>query len=206
MRPLNDELAARILEASKREFLEKGFQKASVRSIAAAVNATTGAVYRYYENKEALFDALVKKPAEELYELYRSYNEDFSDHDLSNQLSKLSDGIEDDADGILGFIYDNYDAFKLIACCSEGTKYADYVERLIDIEAKSSLRLIRLMQQDGKISEDFDERLVHIISGTLFNGVFEIISRNEPIETAREHIHILKEFYTAGWNKILGIS
>lgn len=206
MRLLNDELAKNILEASKKEFLEKGFQKASVRSIAAAVNVTTGAVYRYYENKEALFDALVKEPAEELYELYRSYNEDFSNQELNKQMSELSDGVEDDTDGMLGFIYEHYDAFKLIACCSEGTKYADYVERLIDIEAKSSLKLIRLMQQDGKISEDFDERLVHIISGTLFNGTFEIISRNEPIETAREHIHILKEFYTAGWNKILGIS
>lgn len=46
MRPLNDELAAKILEAGKNEFLEKGFRKASVRSIAAAVNVTTGAVYR----------------------------------------------------------------------------------------------------------------------------------------------------------------
>ena len=206
MRLLNDELAKNILEASKKEFLEKGFQKASLRSIAAAVNVTTGAVYKYYENKETLFDAIVKKPADELYELYRSYNEDFSDQDMSKQLSELSDGIEDDTDGLLGFIYDNYDAFKLIACCSEGTKYADYVERLIEIEAKSSLRLIRLMQADGKISADFDEQLVHIISGTMFNGVFEIISHNEPIETAREHIHILKEFYTAGWYKILGIN
>lgn len=206
MRLLNDELARKILEASKKEFLEKGFQKASLRSIAASVNVTTGAVYKYYENKEALFDALVKKPADELYELYRSYNEDFSDQDMSEQLSELSDGIEDDTDGILGFVYQNYDAFKLIACCSQGTKYADYVERLIEIEAKSSLRLIRLMQQDGRISADFDEQLVHIISGTLFNGVFDIISRNEPIETAQEHIHILKEFYSAGWYKILGIS
>lgn len=83
MRLLNDELAKNILEASKKEFLEKGFQKASVRSIAAAVNVTTGAVYRYYENKEALFDALVKAPSEELYEFYLSYNEDFSNQELN---------------------------------------------------------------------------------------------------------------------------
>lgn len=118
MRPLNDELAAKILEAGKNEFLEKGFRKASVRSIAAAVNVTTGAVYRYYENKEALFDALVSAPAEELYELYRSYNEDFSKQELSEQIGELSDGIEDETDGLLGFIYEHYDAFKLIACCS----------------------------------------------------------------------------------------
>ena len=105
MRLLNDELAKNILEASKKEFLKKGFQKASVRSIVAAVNVTTGAVYRYYENKEALFDALVKAPAEELYELYRSYNEDFSDQELNEQMDALSDGIEDDTDGMLGIIY-----------------------------------------------------------------------------------------------------
>ena len=145
MRLLNDELAKNILEASKKEFLEKGFQKASVRSIAAAVNVTTGAVYRYYENKEALFDALVKEPAEELYELYRSYNEDFSNQELNKQMSELSDGVEDDTDGMLGFIYEHYDAFKLIACCSEGSKYADYVERLIEIETRSSIKLIQLM-------------------------------------------------------------
>ena len=205
MRPLNDERAAKILEACKNEFLEKGFRKASVRSIAAAVNVTTGAVYRYYENKEALFDALVSAPAEELYELYRSYNEDFSKQELSEQIGELSDGIEDETDGLLGFIYEHYDAFKLIACCSEGTKYADYVERLIEIETRSSIKLIRLMQEDGKISENFDEQLVHIISSMMFNGVFELISHDIPIETAREHIHIIKEFYTAGWYKILGI-
>lgn len=205
MRPLNDELAAKILEAGKKEFLEKGFRKASVRSIAAAVNATTGAVYRYYENKEALFDALVKAPAEELYELYRHYNEDFSDRELAAQLGQLSDGVEDETDGMLSFIYKNYDAFKLIACCSEGTKYSDYIERLIAVETRSSLKLIRLMQADGKISPDFDEELVHIISSMLFNGVFELISHDIPIEKAQKHIHVLKEFYTAGWYKILGI-
>lgn len=40
----NDELAERILEAAKSEFLEKGYRQASVRSIAASVGVTTGAL------------------------------------------------------------------------------------------------------------------------------------------------------------------
>ena len=51
MRPLNDALAEKILEAAKAEFLEKGYRQASVRSIAASVGVTTGALYRYYANK-----------------------------------------------------------------------------------------------------------------------------------------------------------
>lgn len=57
-------LAAKLLEAAKTEFLTKGFRNASLRNIAASAGVTTGAIYRYYANKEALFDALVAEPAE----------------------------------------------------------------------------------------------------------------------------------------------
>ena len=75
----NDELAERILEAAKSEFLEKGYRQASVRSIAASVGVTTGALYRYYANKEALFDALVSGPADYLYDQCKSFRKHIPD-------------------------------------------------------------------------------------------------------------------------------
>ena len=48
MRTTNPKLAAGLLEAGKREFLEKGFQGASLRNIAASLGVTTGAIYGYY--------------------------------------------------------------------------------------------------------------------------------------------------------------
>ena len=53
MKPTNEKLAADILSAGKKEFLEKGFQGASMRSIASSLAVTTGAIYRYYTDKEA---------------------------------------------------------------------------------------------------------------------------------------------------------
>ena len=38
----------KILEAAKREFLEKGFKSASLRSIVKTAGVTTGAFYGYY--------------------------------------------------------------------------------------------------------------------------------------------------------------
>lgn len=58
MRPVNEKLAADLLEAGKQEFLEKGFQGASMRGIASRLSVTTGALYRYYTDKESLFDVL----------------------------------------------------------------------------------------------------------------------------------------------------
>lgn len=42
----------RIHQAAKAEFLEKGFQAASLRQIVKTVGMTTGAFYGYYKSKE----------------------------------------------------------------------------------------------------------------------------------------------------------
>ena len=60
MRPINEELAENLREAGKQEFLACGFKGASMRNIAARLQVTTGAIYRYYTDKEALFDALTR--------------------------------------------------------------------------------------------------------------------------------------------------
>ena len=206
MRPLNDTLAAQILEAGKAEFFAKGFRNASVREIAAAVGVTTGALYRYYQNKEALFDSLVSEPAEQLYQDYRDYSEAYSAHGLSEQLAGLDEVASTKAKNMLSYIYTHYDAFKLIACCSEGTKYADYVERLIGVETKSGIALVHMMQAEQGQCRDMDDTLVHILSSVYFKGMFEVIAHDADENDALAHMEALRDFYTAGWFKLLGLA
>ena len=78
MRPINEKLAADILEVGKQEFLEKGFLGASMRNIAFRLSVTTGALYRYYTDKESIFDALVKEAAETLEQKYREMQQQFA--------------------------------------------------------------------------------------------------------------------------------
>ena len=49
----------KLLESAKKEFLEKGFMNASLRTIAANAGVTTGAMYRHFKDKNAFFCALV---------------------------------------------------------------------------------------------------------------------------------------------------
>lgn len=207
MRPLNDELAEQILCAAKAEFLKKGYRNASMRSIAASIGVTTGAIYRYYAGKEALFDALVAEPAEEFFRRYRDYSENFSRQELSEQLTvlpQLSEQPGGEIGQLMHYIYTHYDAFKLIACCAIGTGYENYVERLTEIETKSGIVLVRLMREQNMLRVDADDMLVHFISNTIFTGIFEIISHDDARDAER-HINALYEFYTAGWHEILGI-
>ena len=89
MRPVNEKLRVDLLEAGKREFMESGFRGASLKSIAASLGVTTGAIYRYYTDKEALFDGLVREPAQELVERYRTLQQTFAGRSLEEQLQKL---------------------------------------------------------------------------------------------------------------------
>lgn len=50
-----------ILDTAKKEFMEKGYNDASVRSIAKQAGLTTGAIFRYFPDKESLFAALVSQ-------------------------------------------------------------------------------------------------------------------------------------------------
>ena len=51
-----------IQRAAMQEFLDKGFQGASLRQIVKNAGVTTGAFYGYFSSKEALFNALVEPP------------------------------------------------------------------------------------------------------------------------------------------------
>ena len=49
-----------IISIAKAEFMEVGFQEASMRKIASKVGITATALYRHYANKEEIFDAIVE--------------------------------------------------------------------------------------------------------------------------------------------------
>src|SRR5699024_8758802 len=111
------ETQKKILEVGKREFLEKGYQGASMRAVVKEAGFTQGAFYGYYESKEALFDALVSEAADGLVERFKAAQEAHfalipqgrtaDSRRLSTQYLRF----------FLDYIYDRFDAFKLILCC-----------------------------------------------------------------------------------------
>jgi AcrR family transcriptional regulator len=52
------EMRQLILEAARRIFLEKGFEQASLRNIAEAIDYSPGTIYLYFKDKNDIFHAL----------------------------------------------------------------------------------------------------------------------------------------------------
>ena len=65
--------------------------------------------------------------------------------------------------------------------------------------------LVHLLKKENRMAADMDDTLIHIISNTIFTGIFEIIAHDDNANDAEKHINALYDFYTAGWYEILGI-
>lgn len=64
-----------ILEIAEQLFTERGYRAVSIRAIAEACGVTNAALYYHFDNKEALFLAVIKQHAERLGERLRSVSE-----------------------------------------------------------------------------------------------------------------------------------
>ena len=56
------ETRQKLLVSAKKEFMEKGYVKASLRNICKNAGVTTGALYFFFKDKEDLFGNLIREP------------------------------------------------------------------------------------------------------------------------------------------------
>lgn len=204
MRPMNAELQKTILSVSKAAFFSDGFQGANIRSIAKLSGVTTGAIYRHFPNKEAIFDALVEEPAQYIIARFRTLTDEMNQTLLEDTSGHLK-WVSADTGELIDYVYSNFDAFRLLASCAAGTKHERFIDQLIEIETQATMQYIAHMKRAGIVRQELDEQLVHITASAYYNGFFEPIVHEMPKEKALEYTRTLAEFYAAGWRKILGL-
>ncbi len=68
------EIKARLMQSAKDEFLKKGFEKASIREIVKNAGTTIGNFYNYFEGKEDIFSAIVKKTYSQIIHFVKSHS------------------------------------------------------------------------------------------------------------------------------------
>lgn len=118
----------RIHRAAKAEFLEKGYKDASLRNIVKSVGMTTGAFYGYYKSKEELFEAIVSEHYEYILNRFIKAQQEFAELPAVQQPEVMSDISGLCMDDILHYAYEHLEECKLLLCCSEGTKFAEFID------------------------------------------------------------------------------
>lgn len=193
-----------ILSAAMQEFLEKGFQSASLRNIVKTAGVTTGAFYGYYGSKADLFEALVGEHYNFLLSCFSRAQKEFAEIPLEEQPDNLTSVSGVCMYEMLLYAYEHLNEFKLILCCSEGTRFSRLVDEMVEIETKGTHDYLAVLKKLGRPAPPIDERLEHILITGMFNTFFELIIHEMPLEEAKHYLKEMRAFYTAGWMKIMG--
>ena len=201
----NRDTAAAILEASRKEFMEYGYEKASLRRIAKEASVTTGAIYGYFAGKDALFAALTEDAAEELVELYTKVHSDFASLPPEEQPDMLNVVTEECVPWLVNYVYDHFEAFKLLLCCGAPGCGERFFDCLAEVEEQSCHDFVAAVEQMGYPVPKLGDALIHIVCSTFFRQIQEFVDHDIPREEAMSCSLILSRFQHAGWKKILNL-
>ena len=193
----------KILEIGKKEFLDKGFKEASLNEIVEKAGFTKGAFYGYYPTKESLFDSLVFEVINEFNEKFKKAKDDHFNLILQNKASRTINLSTDYLKYFVNYVYDHFDVFKLILCCSNGTKYNNYIHNLVVQDIIWTEEFFKILKAKNKIRGNISKELHHMIIRAYFTAAFETVVHDMKREEAIKYIEELATFFNAGWKSLI---
>ncbi|MCR5089341.1 MAG: TetR/AcrR family transcriptional regulator [Oscillospiraceae bacterium] len=191
-----------IISAATAEFLAYGFKDASMRRIAAAAGMSVSGLYRHFADKEEMFSALVEPVVLGLMELYHR-EEGAQQQALSvGDLSAWECGR--DAALLTAYIYDHLDAFRLIICKSQGTKYESFLHDLAVLEEETTLSFMDLLRRQGVKLNDFRRKEFHLLTTTNIDAIFQTVHHNFTREDAMHYAETIDRCFSRAWKEFFG--
>lgn len=191
-------VSARLLDCAREEFLEKGFQNASLREIARKADTSPRAIYTRFPNKEGLFDAIVGPAVEELIGLYRDFGEDYWVRYRDAAAPPL---FTADPTAIYGqmvdYIYDHAAEFRLAIRCLDGTRYTHMIETLTALNC-AHLAGFAAARQSGDGNSAVMPKVLQILTQSFYTALFEPLLHDMSRDEAHFYLRQLCSFYVSG--------
>ena len=116
----------KILDAARKEYIARGFRGGNISAIAESAGVPVGNLYRYFDGKTGVLDAIVKPAYEALPKLMGELQEvEILDSVTLSQTMPILSG------GLLGFFDMFGDDILILMDCCDGTRYEDFSKALI---------------------------------------------------------------------------
>ena len=191
-----------IIEAATAEFLEYGFTDASMRRIASAAGMSASGLYKHFAGKEEMFAALVEPAYQGLMDLFRREADDQRRSVGNGDLSRWENGR--DAKMAMAYIYDHLDAFRLLVCKSQGTKYEGFLHELAALEEEMTLSFMDMLKRQGVKLRAFRMKELHLLTTANINAVFQTVEHAFTREEAMHYADTLDRFFSKAWQEFFG--
>lgn len=194
-----------VVAAMRAEFLEKGFENASVRSIAARAGMSAAGLYRHYKNKEDMFDALMQPLIREIdgwLNHHRSMKYGMVDRGGADKDTLFGESFIDLVKDVL---YPRREEFKLLLSGARGTKYENFIHDFVKEQQKDMIRAFEYMEAHGYGVKVPTQEELHMLLSAYTTAVFEPIIHGYSQEKMEHCLDTLSRFFMPGWMDIMGL-
>lgn len=194
----------KLLGSAKREFLEKGYMKASLRTICKNAGVTTGALYFFFQDKEDLLRQLVEEPLQGLDAVIQSHlSEELNMDEAFASADEDSEDIRV-AGEIVHYMYRNYDVFEILLTKSQGSAYEDIVSRFADWVEEHYNVLAELMAAKLGVSKP-DQYMIHWMAHMQVDAFIHLFTHEPDEDRAVMHMEEIVVYLVSGWNGLFMI-
>lgn len=181
MQYLKKEVEEAILMSAKEEFFDKGYEKASIHHIAKNTGISVGNVYRYYANKEALFEATVDPAYKNMIRLIEQDHE----KELPGRVVSLVEVIEILGTMLASILVGYHKEMLILIDGSQGTKFQGAKQHLFDILTKHVNEHLEKVNRGRPRKEGLNTLAARPIAISFLEGYFEIIRMAEDSDEIR---------------------
>jgi len=193
------EKKALLIEAAKKEFREKGYNKASLRSICSKAGVTTGALYFFFENKAELFSAIVDEPVKGLKKmLIEHFKEDREYMEHLDSFENMEMDHSDLSDMLVEYLYKYYDSFILLLTASENTVYVNCIDEIVKLTETAMPVML-----SGLKGYTYDEYMSHWMSHITVDAFVNVIKHETDVEQAKTKLRKIMNYLIEGWVQLV---
>ena len=168
-----------IVEVASQLFFDDGYHKVGIRRIAAAVERSSGAIYKHFACKEDILDAVLS----DCLAFFEEKDEDY--------LERFKQEIEcnkEDLEAVRALVFDPSDSrawteafwmyrreFRFIFFDAKGTRYENLVQKLTESEARKSFACLKLFADRSSRARNLRyEEYEALVSGHVATYAFAI--------------------------------
>lgn len=194
----------KVQKAIKEEFLEKGYEAASIRSIGARAGMTSAGLYRHFADKEAMFDEVVSPVIGKLKRWTKDHKEKkYALVDGGAGRNELFG--ESFVDLIREVILPNREEFKLLITRAGGSKYENFIHDFAEDNQKDMIDAFKYLRKSGYPVKKIDEEEIHMLLSAYLTACFEPIIHEYDDTKIDKYLNTIQEFFMPGWLAVMGL-
>ena len=192
---------AKIMAAAREEFMEYGFEQASMRRIGERCGMTAAGIYRHCRDKADLFDQLVAPAIARLDDWLDAHVHRYVDAVQGDEVVRWNDS---EIDMMREVVYPHMDEYRLLLTAARGTKHERFLHDLTEASQAQMLQYLPMLKAQGLAIRDITPGDLHLLLSAYTTALFEPVVHSYPLEKALRSLDLIEAFFLPGWKALLG--